>query len=366
MKNNFNKIILLFLFNPLCFAITELDLSNRIVINGESNEFEMDENILYDSFGNLLESPSDSYWGEYNDIRQIKVTWDQSYLYLAVDACSFNNNVILFIDIYNDYGIVDMAELNSWQRSFKFYNLNPDFFIGTWDTNDLPQLWKVEENGTMQIQPILDVESSSTINTGNLLGAMEIKIPWEILFFKSERSLQHFPNIKLLSVITGGGDHTNGPDSAPDNLGGMTNNPGQMVILDNYANILVDEDGDGNPDMDIAPQDRTTFFRKPPFTPSPLLIESFTFSDGNIFSPLKDDNISFSLETNRNTEFIVEIFDLNGKFINYAEQNQNIDLSWSWNGKNKNGDYVPFGIYILRIVADSGELSHKEAVVVIK
>ena len=67
-----------------------------------------------------------------------------------------------------------------------------------WDTNDLPQLWKVEENGTMQIQPILDVESSSTINTGNLLGAMEIKIPWEILFFNSERSLQHFPNIKLL------------------------------------------------------------------------------------------------------------------------------------------------------------------------
>ena len=32
----------------------------------------------------------------------------------------------------------------------------------------------------------------------------------------------------------------------------------------------------------------------------------------------------------------------------------------------KNGNIVPFGVYILRFIADSGEVSHKEAVVAIK
>jgi len=360
------KPISFFFLITICYGLTELDLSNRIMIDGKSDDYEMDENILYDSSGNLLESPSDSYWNEYNDVRQIKVTWDESYLYVAVDASSWDNNVLLFIDIYDDYGIQDMGQLNAWQRSFKFYNFNPDFFVGNWDTNDIPQFWQVEEGGIMQVNQILNMETSATINTGNLSGAMEIKISWETLFFNSDRTLQQYPNIKFLSVITGKDDHANGPDCAPDNLGGMANNSGQLVILDNYANVLIDENGDGNPDMNIAPQDRTTFYKTPPFDSEPLLIEKFVFSNGKTFAPLKNEEISFSLETNRNAEFSVEIFDLNGKFINHADSDENVSLSWNWNGKNDNGRHVPFGIYILRLVAESGELSYKEAVVVIK
>ena len=73
---------------------------------------------------------------------------------------------------------------------------------------------------------------------------------------------------------------------------------------------------------------------------------------------------SFELETNRNSEFTVEIFDVNGTFINYAINTE--PLHWKWNGKNKNEDIVPFGIYILSFIANSSEISHKEAVVVIK
>ena len=123
------KLIIVLFSISVCFAITETDLSNRIIIDGISDDFTIDEKILYDSLGNLLESPADSYWGEYNDVKQIKVTWDESYLYLAVDACSWANNVLLFIDIYDNYGIEDMSELTAWQRSFKFYNCNPDFLV---------------------------------------------------------------------------------------------------------------------------------------------------------------------------------------------------------------------------------------------
>ena len=356
-------IIALFSFS-VCFAETETDLSNRIIIDGFSDDFTNDEEILSDSAGNLLESSTDSYWGEYNDVKQIKVTWDASYLYLAVDACSWDNNVLLFIDIYDDYGIEDMSELNAWQRSFKFYNCNPDFFVGTWDTNDIPQFWKVQEGGSMQVEQISTTETSSTFDTGNLAGSMEIKISWETLFFDVKHSLQNFPSIKLLSVITSGDDYTSGPDCAPDNLGGMTNDSSQMVVLDNYAEILIDADEDGNPDMNIEPQIQTTFFSDPTLPPTPLLIQDVIFSNGKTFAPSIEEEINFELVSNRASEFTVEIFDLNGKFINYAENTE--PLSWKWNGKNENGIFVPFGIYILRFIANSGEVSNKEAVVVIK
>ena len=348
----------------VCFAVTGTDLSNRIIIDGFSDDFTIDEEILIDSIGNLLESPADSYWGEYNDVKQIKVTWDASYLYLAVDACSWDNNVMLFIDIYDDYGIKDMSEVNAWQRSFKFYNCNPDFLVGTWDTNDSPQFWKVQEGGTMQVEQIPTIETSATFDTGNLAGAMEIKIDWGILFFDEEHSLQYFPSNKLLSVITGGDDYAGSPDCAPNNLGGMANDAGQVVILDNYAEILIDADEDGLPDLNIEPQIQTTFFSNPRLPPTPLLIQDVIFSNGKTFSPSIEEEINFELVSNRASEFTVEIFDVNGKFINDAENTE--PLSWKWNGKNENGNFVPFGIYILRFIADSGEVSHKEAVVVIK
>jgi len=348
----------------VCLATTKADLSDRIIIDGVSDDFTSDEKILIDSSENLLESPLDSYWGEYNDVKQIKATWDELYLYLAVDACSWDNNVLLFIDIDNSYGIENMSQLNAWARAFKFYNINPDFFIGTWDTNDTPQFWKVQEGGSMQVQQIATSDTLSTItaasfNTGNLNGGMEIRIPWET-FNTVDNSVE---TIKLLSVITTKNDYTSGPDSAPDNLGGMANDSGQMVILDNYAEILIDEDGNG-PDIGVSPQERTIFYKEPPFESIPLLIQNIIFQDGRTFAPSLSEEIFFSLETNRNLEFSVKIFDLNGKFINFADQLES--LSWKWDGSSSSGNLVPFGIYILHFMADSGEVGHKEAVVVIK
>jgi len=358
-------IITLFLISiSLCFAETEADLSNRIIIDGISNEFSTDEEILCDSVGTLLESPNDSFWGEHNDVKQIKATWDENYLYLAVDACSWDNNVLFFIDIFDDYGIEDMSELNAWQRSFKFYNFNPDFFVGTWDTNDTPQFWKVQENGSMTVEQEENFDAAATFNTGNLDGAMEIKIAWNTLYYSDERSMQNYPNIKLLALITGNSDFSSGPDCAPDNLAGMTDDAAQMIVLDNYAEILIDEDENGEADLGIEPNKQTTFLKRPPFEAMPLLIQNVIFANGKTFATSLNEEIFFTLETNRGSEFDVEIFDLNGKFINFAESTG--ILNWKWDGKNENGNFVSFGIYILRFIADSGEVSHKEAVVVIK
>ncbi len=359
-----HKLVII-IFCSIVYGVTGIDFSDRIVIDGLSDEYTLDEFILSDSLGNLLESPADSYWGEYNDIKQIKVTWDLNNLYIAIDACSWDNNVILYLDIFDDYGIEDMSQLNAWQRSFKFYNLNPDFFMGTWDTNDSPQFWKVQNGGTMQADLLTNIETVSTYDTGNLSGSMEMKIPWDVLYFDDSHLMQQYPTIKMVAVVTSGDELSSGPDCAPDNLGGMTNSSGQMVVLDNYVEILIDSNNDGLPDTNIEPQKSTNFYKKPPFNTVPLKVENVKFRSGKVFSPLVDQYVFFSLQTNRVSEFYVEIFNLDGQYINNAELD-NSDLSWKWDGRDLKGDLVNFGVYILRFIAASGEVSHKETVVVIK
>ena len=353
----------------ICFAESSADLSSRFVIDGYSNEFTEDENILTDSLGNLLELPNDSRWGEYNDVRQINVTWDENNLYVAVDACSWDNNVILFLDIYDDYGVQDMQELNTWKRAFKFYNLNPDFFLATWDTNNNPQFWKMREGSSLLADEI-SVEDFSTIDTGNLDRSMEAAIPWETLFYNENRSMGNYHAIKFLALITSKTDNTSGPDCAPDNLGGMTEQADQMVVLDNYVKITVDEDEDGLPDMGAMPNRRTSYFKTPPFKAQPLEVEKISFENGKVFAPLKGDILHFQMETNRASIFEVEIFDAKGKKTGMAKYSEIQDIEgvqkWEWDGRDNNGKFVPFGIYLLRFVAESGEVSHKEAIAVIK
>ncbi len=372
------KIVLLILLisSLSLYSVTDDDLTDRIIIDGYSSEFADDEIILVDSLGNLLELPNDSFWGEYNDVKQIKVTWDEANLYVAVDACSWDNNVMLFFDIYDDYGIQDLQELNTWKRSFKFYNLNPDFFLATWDTNNNPQFWKVREGSFLQADEVT-VEDYATFDTGNLDRSMEATIPWEILYYNSEHSMLNYPSIKLLTVITSGSDNKSGPDSAPDNIGGMSENADDMIVLDNYVSILIDapeneddEFGDGFPDIGIEPNSRTGYLKKPPFKAIPLDIIKVFFDEGKILAINKMDKISFDLKLNRASIFGVEIYNLEGKYIgnaNYSNIQDEIGIQkWEWNGRDKMGKIVPFGIYVLRFIAESGEVHHKEAIAVIK
>ena len=356
-----NYLLTLLIFYSFSFSITSEDLTDRIIIDGYSSDFSSDEEILSNQDGDLIESPRDSYWGENNDIRQIKATWDKEYFYIAVDACSWDNNVMIFIDVHADYGINDMSELNAWARSFKFYNINPDFFIGTWDTNNSPQFWSIREGGSIQADLDQTIESFASLNTGALDRSMEVKIPWEILRV-SNRDIR---TIKLVSVITGGDEYTSSPDAAPDNLGGMTNNASQTVVVDNYAELEVDSDEDGIPDMGVKPQERRSFYKQPPFETLNLRIQDVIFLNGKTFSPYQHEEIEFSLETNRTIDFRVKVFDLNGRYITDAEQKDSTGSQWKWNGKNNRGDVVPFGVYILLFESESGEVSHKESIVVI-
>ncbi len=351
-------------------AETAENLSDRIIIDGYSQDFTVDEALfIKEPLDSCQELNDDSWWGEYNDVKQLKLTWDANNLYVAIDACCWDNNVVFFLDIYEDYGIQNMLDINTWMRAFKFYRTNPDFFLATWDTNDNPQFWKMEEGSNLQANEVT-TEDFSAYNTGNLGRAMEAAIPWEIIYYDSTHSMQNFPFLKMLAVITTGNDNLGGPDVIPNNLGGMPTDGKSMAILDNYIKICVDSSGDGEPDMNISPKERVEFYKTPPFEEVPLSIKKVQFPSGKVFAPDVSETIDFVMETNRATAFIVQIFDVQGKFIDKAvmvQENQNPpEQIWQWDGRNKQGQVVPFGIYILRFVADSKEVSHNEAISVIK
>ncbi len=362
----------LFFFILFTFSLSSIhattgdDLSDRIIINGFSDDFMDDERLfIKEPLAESQELDDDSWWGEYNDVKQIDLTWDLTYLYVAIDACCWDNNVIYYLDVYPSYGIQDMLNLNTWKRAFKFYGNNPDFFLATWDTNDNPQFWKMREGSSLQADEV-SVEDYSTYNTGNLGRAMEAAIPWEVIYYDSLHTMKDFPNLKMLAVITTGSDNLGGPDVIPNNLGGMPSDGISTSVLDNYVEICVDSTGDGSPDIGISPKERVTFYKTPPFEEIPLNVISVKFPDGKVFAPTKGEKLTFQLTLNRISAFKVEVYDVRGEFIGNAELIDLENQDWEWDGKDKNGNEVPFGIYILRVVSDSQEVSHNEAISVIK
>ena len=50
------------------------------------------------------------------------------------------------------------------------------------------------------------------------------------------------------------------------------------------------------------------------------IIQNVVFEEGKVFSTLVDQEIDFVLEANRSSDFKVQIFNLNGNFIDFADQ----------------------------------------------
>ncbi|HPT73249.1 MAG TPA: FlgD immunoglobulin-like domain containing protein [Candidatus Cloacimonadota bacterium] len=368
MKRTF-LFLIFFLFITLFYAVTDVDISQRIKIDSLMvSYFTDDEVIMKTPGGTLLEYPDDSFWGVNNDVRQLKVSWDSQFFYVEVDASCWGNNVILLFDIYDDYGFTNMRDINTWKRAFQFYGLNPDFFLATWDTNVTPQFWKVREGSTNTCDQ-MSVSSISSYNTGNLNRFMVAQIPWSIFYYNTQRNMASYPKIKMVAVITGGADNTGGPDVMPDNLGGMNNDSSVTEYIDNYVTFTIDANADGNADMGIRPQDNRTFFKQPPFQSVALKINTINFYEGRKLNVGRDQVLHFKITPNRASKLNIEIYNMKGELVGYCANNTTgsetgTEQTWSWDGRDKKGKKVPFGFYILRAITDNGEVSKKETIVV--
>ena len=415
-------IVLLTALAPVnAWSVTARDLSGRIKIDGFTNDFSDDEKIFgFNAAQGLPEEASDDSKWDNNDISQIRITWDAKNLYLAGEGITYNNNMILFLDSDPNRGLQAMTNLNSWRRNFVFDTTSvggdggfaPDQFVATWDGNTTPRLI-VQKSGTQvdDEQSGGFFQSAATFQQNNRGRAMEIAIPWRSVFLGqiglgtrdtvltiagATDTFRVFPKgtkLKICGVITGGGDGSGGPDSAPDNLRGHTTDGNSSVFIDNYAIIDLDRNDDtglggGGPDgiadWNVEPKSRVTFRYQPPIQPLRFALRKVDF-DRPAFAPDRGEKIHFkvqldknlnpnsALDRARNVNLSANVFDLHGGFVRNIYLNvQRSAVTPSdpvqdvWDGRDEKGRIVPAGVYILRSVIEPNLSRETRAFVVVR
>ncbi len=413
----------------LSHAKTARDLSARMNIDGYTDEFIARDEDVFGSdpqTGKLQESRTDSKWGENNELYQIRITWDAENLYLAGEGKIWGNNMILFLDTLPDTGIVSMTQLNSWRRNiyfdtfarYKGDEFEPDVFGATWDTNTNPRFLTFLDNGQVddrQVGP--EFSASASFNQGNDGRAMEMAIPWRNVFgglkgrgtrdtaivlgdgthIVAHRMPLGVHSVKLCAVVTGGADGTGGPDSAPDNLGGHTDNGNDAIQLDNYALIdldQIDDTGlgnggpDGIPDWDVKPLTRVTFRYPPPIESQRFKLNDLTI-DRPVLAPDRAQKVRFHarvepklnpdqpIDRSRKVTISANVYDLNGHQVRHLitqwttlaihfDEDLDSNPQAQWDGRDDSGRIVPAGIYILRVVIDQNIDRATRSVVVVR
>jgi len=351
-------------------ATAETAAVREIIMDGDSSDFAEDEALFTD----LQELDFDSWWGENNDINQVKVTWDDSTLYLAVDGRCWDNNIMVFFDTDSTRGIRKQDLLNSWARKLEFFDRLPEFFLGTWDGAtwpDAPQFWKLKPGSTREVEQLNNsgenplYRGASRFSQGQTGVSMEAAIPWRVFYPQFE--LDGIPvnaEIALVAVLVTGADHGSGPDSAPNSVLDMPQNSGDLAVIDNFAIIHLDRDGDTKPDVGISPNATEgdslsdippLEFLYPPDAPRKELRFIELKALRGAFSPNGDGiedaaEIRFIIST---TNIVtITVHDMLGRKIEtlafdrrYAgEEAQFV----SWDGRDNEGHLVEAGIYYLR------------------
>jgi hypothetical protein len=228
---------------------------------------------------------------------------------------------------------------------------------------------------------------------------MEFAIPWRSVFLaavgKGTRdtviliggvpdTIPRFPagtRLKLVGVITAGPDGTGGPDSAPDNTRGHTDNSGDRVVVDNWAEIEIDRNDDtglgaGGPDgvadWNVHPEERVTFRFRPPIPATVARTLRFSLHevllDRSVIRPDYGERVGFRMRLDpppdpqndfhqiSTVELKADVYDLRGRFIRSifpfgSRQVLNPDIPSVdfWDGRDANGVRVEPGVYLIRV-----------------
>lgn len=369
---------------------------DSLVVDGSSLDFATDEALVQSSVTSpaatttLYESRSDSRWGANNELLQLHLTWDADSVYVAIDGVTWGNNVLLLFDT-KPGGLAGMSTLNAWRRNFFFCGgFQPDIFLATWDTNRQPQMWRATGSNSVRQLGAGDFKASATFQQGDQGKSMEAAIPWTTLWESSEigyngvardsmpvRPGEAFREIRCIAVLTGGGDGTSGPDVIPDNLEGMVSDGSQAVTLDNYLLTTFDDDGDGFPEFGVSPKARTQTAVPLPVLFGPPRLSDVTL-DRVAFCPSLGQTFTFSPKAASSSDqagafnLSAAIYDMRGHLIRTLYDNNDTQVPKRgercgrdpsrkgdcvtpstddvWDGRNRAGDLVPPGLYVLRVV----------------
>ena len=413
---------------PEATGETRRDLSNRISIDGFATEYLPDETLFQASPGGRPEeSTFDSKWGVFNDVNQIRLTWDADFLYIALEGFMDNNNIMVFFDtvpgaLGNQPGLTGLVDVNAWRRNVTFDNgIFPDAFLATWDDNTTPQLWTYSGVNQVTQVPTTAFQTVATFSNQASGRAAEAAIPWDLIFLgQGERrflpeygdSVYVMPErggeLKLVAWITAGGDGTGGPDSAPDNLGGHQVDGSIQVVLDNFIRVQLDTLNaagepvpDGVPDFGVPVRKPTLpetteeeyraiqeafFFFPPPVLGQAVEVTSLEVNP-RLFAPELGEGAMFrfriqpplldpDLAAARAFRFSSRLYDLRGRKVRtfYTDREFTVSeleqpdppLGNLVDGRDDDGNLLPGGTYVLVVVMEPLQSQERATVTIVR
>lgn len=343
MGRLFAGLVIVALLLPLpAHATTANSHSGRVVIDGALNDYTADEWVL-DTGTNPRETSSDSRWGSDNDISRIALTWDRDFLYIGIEARTFDSFLELFIS-NRAGGLTTLEETGAFRRAIQLpFAVN---LIALAEPGRIPDVARADDSHPFAL---VDRGAVPVAMAGARTGSVgfEMAVPWSMLSLAQP--------VKLTAAIAGEVG-TGAGDAAPDASAALDPDRFARAVLDRWFQIDPDVDNDGLADIGISPH-----------TAGSVLPDAAPTSDG------KEASVHFEKVSKRafapdrgesaETAFVVDdghvfvnffVYSLEGERVRFlnarvpdVELGSGSAVAVSWDGRDERGDIVRGGSYIL-------------------
>jgi hypothetical protein len=306
---------------------------HTIKIDGNLSEWSEDELLVDDT--------NDSVWDPgtgKNEIQKLYCTWDADSLYIGIlGKTDYGLLIYLDIDSRNAFGVSELLEVPTWNRKVMFKNYYPDFFYGSWN-GSTGNLYRIESSTR-----VTDVSGYTELSAdkSSAMPGYELKIPFDLLYGLGSGKVPPGVTLSIFASLATGDVEDSygylGGDTVPDNTICVLN----VSTITSFISINIDTDNDGKPDDS---------FETKTFEISDEHISRKVFSPYGIY---KDTRLTANLT--RPANITVKIFNLKGDLVyTLASNDYNSKVDYTWDGKDKKGEVVPAGLYIINLSADSG------------
>jgi len=328
-------------------STTADDLSSRIHIDGDVSDYQADEWVL-DAYTPWPEAADDSRWAVNNEIRRVAVTWDSTFLYIAVDCVTWDSGVMAWLQ-YGAGGLGEQEAAGLFRRNVDLAALRPNIFVWGEPRRDV-EVARVDAE-TAFGGVAADQASTAFSADASGAGAMELALSWEVV--RAAGGV-----VSLLTAIVGRRQSGAG-DAAPDPSATLSATRTARGYLDNALEITVDADGDGVPDAGVSPVAASVVV--PGATPQARTYPELAVDPGvRSFAPDLGEEVPFTVSADTGARVFVTaaVYSIDGRRVRVLYENDERTLGAGsnpsdpadvWDGRDDGGNVVPGGVYVLSV-----------------